>query len=279
MRHVNAIVNEADSFLRDMEIIEEMLANWTEQARKRIPEAIRHYEAVLDLAPNDLDAVVALVRLWVERKQFERAQHLLAQKLSDGSHRAELYLVLGMLYREAGAWMEALRAFERASTLAPKSAQAHFLIGAQLERLHQEAAAREELRRAIELDPRHADALNYLGYMNAEDGVDLEEAKRLVQRALEVEPDNGAYLDSLGWVYFRMGDMDQALAQLQHAVSMVATDPMIFEHLGDVYLAHGDIDHARQAWRKALELDGNLEAIKQKLQRLPLAPLLMPTPR
>lgn len=244
-----------------------------------IPEAIRHYETVLDLAPNDLDAVMALVRLWVGRHRFEEAQHLLARKLSGGSHRAELYLMLGMLYREAGAWMEALRAFERASALAPKSAQTHFLIGAQLERLHREEAAREELRQAIELDPRHADALNYLGYMNAEDGVALEEARTLIQRALEVEPDNGAYLDSLGWVYFRMGDMEQAQTQLERAASLVDTDPTIFEHLGDVYFALGDLDNARRAWRKALKLDDDLETIKQKLRQPPMAPLLMPTPQ
>ena len=187
--------------------------------------------------------------------------------------------MLGMFYREAGAWMDALRAFEGASAAAPKSSQAHFLLGAQLERLHQEPAAREELRRAIELDPRHADALNYLGYMDADDGVNLKEAKTMIQRALDVDPDNGAYLDSLGWVYFRMGDMAQALAQLQRAAELVDTDPTIFEHLGDVYFAHGDVEKARRAWHRALELDHHLEAIKQKLRQLPMTPLLIPAVR
>ncbi len=187
--------------------------------------------------------------------------------------------MLGMFYRETGAWMDALRAFEGASTAAPASPQAHFLLGAQLERLHQEPAARDELRRAIELDPRHADALNYLGYMDADDGVNLEEAKTLIQRALDVDPDNGAYRDSLGWVYFRMGDMPQALAQLERAVALLDSDPTIFEHLGDVYFAHGDVDNARRAWSKALELDHNLESIKQKLRQLSMTPLLVPAAR
>jgi tetratricopeptide (TPR) repeat protein len=248
-------------------------------ALELIPDAVRHYEMVLELAPNDLDAVMALVRLWIDRHQFERVQDLLARKLESGAHRSELYLLLGMFYREAGAWMEALRAFEGASAAASTSPQPHFLIGAQLERLHQEAAARDELRRAIALDPRHADALNYLGYMDAEDGVNLDEAKVLIQRALEVEPDNGAYLDSLGWVYFRMGDMTNALAQLRRAAELVDTDPTIFEHLGDVYLAHGDVDNARKAWGRALELDHDLEPIKQKLRQLPMTPLLIPAAR
>jgi len=236
-------------------------------------KAIAHYETVLDLDPANIEAIASLIRLWMLEKRFDDAQRLLGDKLESLSEPSELYLLLGLLYREAGVGEEAMRAFERAVQLKEDSAQARFYFGAQLERLQQKAGAREQLRRAIELDPAFADALNYLGYMNAEDRIDLAEAKTLVERALEIEPDNGAYVDSLGWVYYQMDEVDAAITHLERAAGLLNTDATIFDHLGDAYFRNGQLGKAEEAWRKALELDRSLEAIQQKLQQLPASPL------
>ncbi len=231
-------------------------------------DAIRYYETVLDLAPDDLDTMVALVRLWISDREYDKAQRFLAAKLETFGGHPELYLMLGLLYREAKAPYEALHAFEHAVELQDDSAQAHFYLGAQLERLDAKTTARQSFRRAIALDPNYADALNYLGYMDTEDGVNYDEARSMIERAVTLDPDNGAYLDSLGWLYYKMGNVDEAIKHLEAAAKLLDSDPIIFDHLGDVYLKHGDVAKAQVAWKKALLLDGQFETVRHKLDSL-----------
>ena len=113
--------------------------------------------------------------------------------------------------------------------------------------------------------PGLADAYNYLGYMYAEKGVNLDEAIELIGEALKIEPDNGAYIDSLGWAYFQKGMVDEALAELEKAAGLMGDDPTIREHLGDAYRRKGMLGRAAEEWRKALELDPDNEEIREKL--------------
>jgi Flp pilus assembly protein TadD len=96
------------------------------------------------------------------------------------------------------------------------------------------AAAESQLRQAIKIDPGYADACNYLGYMFAEKGVNLDEAVALVKKALEADPGNGAYIDSLGWAYYRKGDIAGALSELEKAAALEPLDPEIRAHLEEV---------------------------------------------
>src|SRR5438093_13243789 len=93
-----------------------------------------------------------------------------------------------------------------------------------------------EMEEAIRLDPKHADALNYLGYTYAERDMRLEEAVALIQRALEVKPQNGYYLDSLAWAYYTMGRFQEALAEMKRDVAVVPDHPVFIAHFGDICL-------------------------------------------
>ena len=106
--------------------------------------------------------------------------------------------------------------------------------------------------KAIELNPRNAAALNYLGYTLADMGVQLDEAERLIRRALELQPNDGIYIDSLGWVYYQRGDYQRAVEQLERAVELAGEDPTIVEHLGDAYQRLGQSDAALRLYRDAL---------------------------
>ena len=233
-------------------------------------EAVSNYQAILDLTPHDLEAIMGLVRVWISQKHFERAEKLLAKKLLELDHPPELYVILGILYREAEQAAEAIRAFERAVAFREDYAQAHFYLAAQLDQLDRKDAARRQLRRTIELDEQHADALNYLGYLDADEGVNLKEAKAFIERAMMLDPTNGAYMDSLGWAYFRLGRLDDAIDMLERAAELLSTDPIIFEHLGDAYFARGgpgDLERARASWRGALDLDPEQPTIVEKLEQ------------
>ena len=112
-----------------------------------------------------------------------------------------------------------------------------------------------EMRKTIEIDPDHENALNYLGYSFADKGINLDEAISLVERALKIKPDNGAYVDSLGWAYYKKGLIDLAIQHLKRASELMPDDPVIMEHLGDVYINMNMKAEAREEWLKSLEMN------------------------
>ena len=236
-------------------------------AAKHYAEAAANYQAVLDLTPRDMEAIMGLVRVWLAQRRFDEAERFLGTEVEKLGPLPELYVVLGIVYREADQAQEAMRAFEQAISEKGDYVQAHFYLAAQLDQLGRREDARSTLKRTLELDPNHPDAMNYLGYMDAEAGEHLDEAKALIERALELDPDNGAYLDSLGWVYYKMGRLDEALTQLDRAAALIDTDPVIFDHLGDVHFSRQDYEQAARSWRRALELDDHQEPIREKLER------------
>ena len=135
----------------------------------------------------------------------------------------------------------------------------------------EEAGEKEEsiirLKRSIELDPGDPEALNYLGYMYAEENKNLDEAEALIKKALRISPENGAYIDSLGWVYFKKGMFEEARKELEKARAIIGEDPVVYDHLGDVYLKTGSLDKAKEAWIKSIELKED-KKVKEKLETL-----------
>ena len=125
------------------------------------------------------------------------------------------------------------------------------------------------MRQILTIDPKNADALNYIGYSYAEMGTNLTSAKELITQALDIAPGDGYILDSLGWVYFKMGQRKKALDTLLEAVKHVPEDPVIQEHLGDVYLELGKKSKATQAYHKAIQFNhSEPEKIKAKLNAI-----------
>ncbi|HPW56949.1 MAG TPA: tetratricopeptide repeat protein [Thermoanaerobaculaceae bacterium] len=170
-----------------------------------------------------------------------------------------------MYARSAAAAAQALGRF-------PDSHEIRFDLAAALERSGRWEAAVEQFRTLLAAQPDSAAALNYLGYMFAERKVNLEEAKTMLLKAVEQEPSSGAYLDSLGWVYFQLGALDLAEKYLLEAVGFEPSDATLHEHLGDLWVALEQLDRAAEAYRKALTLEleepGQQERIETKLQAL-----------
>lgn len=174
------------------------------------------------------------------------------------------------LYQEAIAW--ARKALERFAG----DGELTFSLAAALERSGQFAEAEKTFRELLAADPENPSALNYLGYMFADRGENLGEAKELIEKAVALDPLSGAYLDSLGWVYYRLGDLDRAEKYLTEAAALEPFDATVHEHLGDLFQARGQLEKARASWQRALELrpdeEGQEERIKAKLAGLSHAP-------
>ena len=127
----------------------------------------------------------------------------------------------------------------------------------------------EAMRTVISLDPKHANALNYLGYTYADLGQNLDEAERLIKEALKYKPDDGYITDSLGWVYYKKGEFDKALKYLKKAIELVPDDPIMLEHMGDAYLKLDDKPNALKFYLKSLKFkDKDTEALKEKIRQL-----------
>jgi Tfp pilus assembly protein PilF len=193
---------------------------------------------------------------------------VLEKGVAAGIRDADLYTALGYAHSlKDEKSPEALKFYNMALEVRPDSPLAHFYTGVYYDRTKNREAAIRELREVIRLDPDDATAHNYLGYMFAEEGVNLDEAAALVRKAVEREPENGAYIDSLGWVYFKKGMFDEALVEIERAAQFEPDDPTIADHLGDIYAAKGLPEKARAAWKRSLELDPGQEKIREKLSR------------
>jgi tetratricopeptide (TPR) repeat protein len=146
----------------------------------------------------------------------------------------------------------------------------YFFYGSACERGGQFDRAVQLFRDAIKLNPENDEACNYLGYMFAEKGINLREAESLIKQALKAQPKSGAYLDSMGWVYFRLGRHLDALKHLSAAAKTDAAkeDATVFEHLADVYLKLGKKKDAIEQLKKALQVEPEKKTAAEKLKAL-----------
>ena len=162
----------------------------------------------------------------------------------------------------------AVRIARAASAKFPESTDALFRLGSSLERGGQPAEAEKVFLQLLALRPNDAATLNYLGYMWADQGVQLERAKEMLEKAVAREPRNAAYLDSLGWAYFRLGQIPDADKNLREAYRREPSDPTIEEHIGDLEARQGNVDGAIRHWEKALDLKSEEpDRVREKLRR------------
>ncbi|MBK7206853.1 MAG: tetratricopeptide repeat protein [Elusimicrobia bacterium] len=171
---------------------------------------------------------------------------------------------LALAHAEAGRVRSARRWLTRTVALDPARVDAHFQLALAWDKAGKFDRAVPALRRVIALNPEHHVALNYLGYSWADRGENLEEALSLVRRAVALDPENPAYRDSLGWVFFRLGRWDEAIAALESAAP-IAADAVVWRHYGDALAQQGRTDAARRAWREAHLADPADSGTRQRL--------------
>ena len=238
-----------------------------EEARELLSRSIR-------LAPMLEAAYYELAAVHLSLGEHEEALKVLDQARSrfpTENFVAEFYSALAHVRAER--WEQATRHFTAAEIIAAADRPQrmtqifYFQFGAASERRGDYEAAERHFRKCLELAPDFAEAQNYLGYMWAERGENLEEARTLIERAVAQEPDNPAFLDSLGWVWFQLGQPEKALPWLEKAIEKSEEpDSVLYDHLGDIHWALGHEEAARDAWRRALELNPD-EEIARKLER------------
>jgi len=227
----------------------------TYRLAKDLPKGLAVGREAMAKYPSDPSIRSTYALLLGENQQTEEAVKILDADLKGNAGDRETFLNLAQVYERGRRFTDAEQAARKAESY---SADPHdneiawLLLGAIYERQKQFDNAEEEFKKALDVNPRNAQVLNYYGYMLADRGVRLDEALGLIQRAVLLEPYNGAYLDSLGWVYFKLNKLDDADATLRKAVEREPHDPTIRSHLGDVYAKQGHTDLAATEWEKSL---------------------------
>ena len=227
----------------------------TYRAAKDLPKALQAGKDALAKYPADPAIRTSQALLLGENGQTDEAVKMLrAQLPTDGGDR-ETYLNIAQVYERGRRYKEAeeaARAAEVLPGLPRENEMVWFLLGAIYERQKFFDKAEEQFKKVLAVDPKNAPVLNYYGYMLGDLGIRLDEAEALLQRALVEEPHNGAYLDSLGWVYFKEGKYAASETALRKAAQRESHDATIHSHLGDLYAKTGRSELAAAEWEKSL---------------------------
>ena len=251
-------------------------ANRIEEAKAKFAKVAVNYEQSLLINPNHAGTYVHLAELLLgPLRNAERAVNLLGDARRRFPGAPEIVYYLAIAQREAKQSQQAVATFEEALHEAQieedddfVNAKFYFNYGAAAEQAGLYDKATDLLRKSIALDPDNsAETCNYLGFMWADHNMNLDEAETMIRRALQSEPNNTSYLDSLGWVEFRKGQYDRALDNLLRAAKTAEReDPVVFEHIGDTYLKLNRTREALEAWQKALTLDPKNKNLVDKIQ-------------
>ncbi|HXE80598.1 MAG TPA: tetratricopeptide repeat protein, partial [Vicinamibacterales bacterium] len=236
---------------------------------RRYDEALAALEPLRAAQPNDYRVTQLTARALAGAGRVDEAVALLRGAIAH-EPAPDRYLLLSQVLADGKRTDEAHALLDEAAAKFPNDVTIPFQRGALYENAGDTERAEAAFREVLQRDPRHAPALNYLGYMFAERGVRLEEALSLIERALAIDPDNGAYLDSLGWAYYQLKQYDRAHFHLARAAERLPTNSVVQDHLGDVLAALGRREEAIAAWTRALNGDREsieVAAIERKIRR------------
>ncbi len=249
LRQIGEIDHEKDGAIAAEIIV-------TYRLGRDLPKAQREAEAALKKWPEDRALRVSHAEVLADLGQTDAAAAEM-KKLLDGKGDREIYLELAAQVYDKGRKFDeeakALDAAEKLSVGKEDKIAVLFQRGAMYEKMKKIDLAEAEFRKILEIDPDHAATLNYLGYMLADRNVKLAEALQLITKALDKDPNNGAYLDSLGWVYFKMNRLPEAEENLRQALQRTPRDATVHDHMGDVLLRESKIKEAIAQWQISLK--------------------------
>lgn len=240
---------------------------------KKLPEAEQYYEKALLLNEDFEQAYYDLAGVQINLDKPKDALATLQKARSKFTRNFTTEFLSALAYTKAKDYTNAVSHFTSAELIAratePTRLDAYFYFeaGAAYERKGDFDQAEQLFVKCLQLSPDLPEALNYYGYMLADKGIKLQKAREMIEKAVQQEPKNAAYIDSLGWVLFRLGKNEEGLAQIQKAIQLTEEpDATLYEHLGDIYAALKQTDKAREAWRKSLSIEPN-EQIQKKLDK------------
>ncbi|PYR35302.1 MAG: hypothetical protein DMF93_21970, partial [Acidobacteria bacterium] len=246
--------------------------------------AAKKYAAAIDVAksalaqnPDDLRLLRLHAQALRHTGKADQGIALLEKAATTHADEPLAYISLAQAYADADRVAQAVKVLQDAQAKFPDNDSVAFELGTAYDKQKRFGDAEAAFRAVLARDPENAAALNYIGYMLAERGERLDESVNYLKKALQIEPDNGSYLDSLGWAYFKSEKLDLAAENLKRAADQLPANSVIQDHYGDVLTRLGRFDEAIAAYTRALngdgdsidkgEVDKKIRTAKQKLPK------------
>ena len=244
-----------------------LLANTLEQ-KGDWQAAQMEYQKISSVFELYANAQIHAAMILKKEGRLDDAIGVLTRAIQKKIDQFVLYLYLSSLYEDKKDMATAEKTIREGLGRFPQNTDLYYVLGTLQEKMNRFEESIKTMEKVLEIDPKHADALNFIGYSYADRGIHLEKAEQMIAQALKIKPDNGYILDSLGWVHFKQNKFDSSLTHLKRAMELVPDDANIIEHLGDVYLKIGENKKALECYQKAIKIAPDNSQLKKKLDHL-----------
>ncbi len=243
------------------------LAAIYEEMGKRT-EAIENFSRIPAESQYFGESVVHAAYLLKQEKKLDAAIDVVKEGLAKRQDVAQFYSIYASLLDEKGDYKKAASVLADGGQKFPDNIQLQFFLGTIQDRMGDKRKVVEQMKKVIEMDPNHVQGLNYLAFTYAESNNNLEEAEKLVRRALEIEPHDGYILDTLGWILYKKGKFQESIKVLEAALKSQPNESIIAEHLGDAYNKHQLVDKARQMYKRAADAETDARKVREIREKI-----------
>lgn len=229
--------------------------------------SVRNFRKVTELASWNADAWVYLSSVFLDKNNFAEVSHILETAVKVVPDDFRVNFLLGVAYNRLGQNEQAVRVLERARQLNGKDVDAISQLAVVYEALKRYDETDSLYEEALRIDPANHLVLNNFAYSLAERNIQLDRAREMAEKAVAAKPDNSSYLDTMGWVYFRLEDYKEAAEYVKKAIEKGEVSAVVYEHLGDIYFKMNNKKEALEQWNIALHLDENNQQLRDKISR------------
>lgn len=244
-------------------------------------QALEFYRLAATSKTEWPDPFIRIASIYM-KNDMPKALKTVDRALEKMPNEPKLLFLMGLLYSNDKNFEKAIAAFQRTEKTVENSNNKQedtklnpvFYInyGSAYEKSGQLKNAENVFRKCLKMYPDSHEVLNYLAYMWAEQGENLDEGLQYINKAISLSPDNGAYMDTLGWIYYKQKKYEQALDQIKKANEMTKNDATIVEHLGDIYFVLQEKEKALSLWKQSFILDHSVKSVAAKLEKNGLSP-------
>ena len=284
-RNARLTIGEAEFYLKNYQRAEELLEPLTKDPaapwgvfdllgrialdQKNYGEAIGNFEHIIQQDPKNRFGWLFLGFTYSGMDSLAKAEEVYAKALETIQEDPALWAFYGIVLQQQEKYEQAVKPLERALQLDPENLNAITSLPVVYENLKMTGKSDSLYREAIKRFPDNDLLLNNFAYSLSERDTLLEEALQMVKKALSLKPDNGAYLDTIGWIYYKLGQLQEAEKYIRQALDKREESAVLYEHLGDVYYKMKKPNLAKDYWIRAFNRDPFNEKLKQKLEKLP----------
>jgi tetratricopeptide (TPR) repeat protein len=238
---------------------------------RQVDKAISLGKQQFEKNPSDVNLGLVYARALADGNKTKEGIEILQKMLQVDPSNIDVYVNLSQIYLQSEKYSDAEKILRRAEERKLDGERLKFQLATVYERQKDFDRAETLFKEVLKDNPKNAVVLNYMGYMLADRGIRLDEAVKYVEEALTIDPSNGAYLDSMGWTFYKLNQLDKAEQYLLKAVDIVKNDPTIYDHLGDLYIKTGNLEKAQDSWQRSIQTGSEakeIQKVREKLEKV-----------